>query len=141
MKRKVILALAGGLIFFGGVYFGGLNKETKPQIPVKKEAPVEQEKKVKKVEKKKGLVRNIDYCGGRIFIYFDDCTTYDQVKKFLDSNNLKPMIYFDKIRFGQISVPEGEEIYWVDKFNKDKDSTIVKEACLEYLVDFGSFNN
>lgn len=136
MKRKLLLGLFGGVIFFGGMYLGSLKPQPKTETPIKKEVIIE-----RKIEKSTGLVRNKDYCGERIFVYFDEGVTTDQVQEFLKENDLKLMIYFDKIGFSQVRVPEGSEISWVERLNKDKDSTIVKEACLDYLIDSWTFNN
>lgn len=137
MKRKLLLGLVGGVVFFGGMYLGSLGKpQPKTETPIKKEVMIE-----KKIEKSTDLVRNKDYCGERIFVYFDEGVTTDQVKGFLKENDLKLMIYFDKIGFSHVKVPEGSEIYWVENLNKNKDDTIVKEACLDYLINSWTFNN
>lgn len=73
----------------------------------------------------------------RILICFDKGTTEEQANSFIENHDLrdemKMVLYRERLRLAEVKVPEGGEEYYAHYFNRMRDETIVQFAEPDYM--------
>lgn len=89
------------------------------------------------IEKYREFTPGKDYAMGNILVGFDEGTTEQEAKQFLDQekyNELEMTNYFEMINYAVVKVPEGKEKGYVCFFDSTKDDTIVNSAELNHIM-------